>query len=195
MSEKRLPQAPFDVEDENSTGLLDVRLTRRRFLFLAAATVGTVTLASVVPGTSFLAEVASYEGVKVGTVSGLPLGQGQEFRYPWDHGNCINYLVKLGAPAGGGVGPDQDIVAFNTICPHMGMPMVGTLNAEHQVLGPCPLHLSTYDLTRHGIVVAGHATQGLPQILLETRGDDIYAVGVMALIYGFSDNQVAPPQT
>ena len=59
-------------------------------------------------------------------------------------------------------------------------------------MGPCPSHLSTYDLTRHGMVVAGHATEGLPQVLLETRGDDIYAVGVMGLIYGFSNNQVAP---
>jgi len=195
LSDERLPPAPIAADDEGPSGLLDLRLSRRRFLFVAAATVGTVTLASVVPGTSFLAEVASYEGVKVGTISGLQPGQAQEFRYPWDHANCINYLVKLGVPAGGGVGPDQDIVGFNTICPHMGMPMVGTFNAQHQVLGPCPLHLSTYDLTRHGIVVAGHATQGLPQILLETRGDDIYAVGVMALIYGFSDNEVAPRQT
>lgn len=171
MNKKRLPPAPASASAsasaEASSGLLDHRLTRRRFLFMAAATIGTVTLAQVIPGTSFLAEVASYEGVKVGSVSRLHLGQAQEFRYPWDHANCINYLVKLGVPAGGGVGPDQDIVAFNTICPHMGMPMQGQFNAQHQVMGPCPLHLSTYDLTRHGIIVAGHATQGLPQILLK----------------------------
>lgn len=48
------------------------------------------------------------------------------------------------------------------------------------------------DLTRHGMVIAGHATQGLPQVLLELRGDEIWAVGMMALIYGFSDNEVNP---
>ena len=77
----------------------------------------------------------------------------------------------------------------------MGMLMLGQFNPQHQVMGPCPLHLSTYDLTRHGIVVAGHSTQGLPQVLLETRGDDIYAVGMMGLVYGFSDNQAAGAAT
>ncbi|MBI1906526.1 MAG: arsenate reductase (azurin) small subunit, partial [Rhodocyclales bacterium] len=59
----------------------------------------------------------------------------------------------------------------------------------YQVLGPCPMHLTTFDLTKHGMVVAGHGTESLPQILLEVEGDDIYAVGVMGLIYGYADNQ------
>ncbi|MBT4513556.1 MAG: hypothetical protein HOC77_00505, partial [Chloroflexi bacterium] len=60
------------------------------------------------------------------------------------------------------------------------------------MMGPCGWHLSTYDLTRHGIIVSGHATQGLPQITLELEGDDIYATGVQALIFGFNDNEQAP---
>ena len=175
-----------------ATGPMGACVTRRDFLFIGAATVATVTLASVLPGRSFLTEVAAYEGMNVGQLSSLGIGEPQQFRYPWDHGNCESYLIKLGAPAGGGVGPDRDVVAFNTLCTHMGISLLNTYKAEHQVLGPCPAHLSTYDLTRHGIVVAGHATEGLPQVLLEIRGDDIYATGVMALIYGFGDNEVAP---
>ncbi len=172
--------------------LLEHRMSRRQFLFIGAATVATVTLSNLVPDTLFQAEVAAYEGVKIGSLRSLPLAQPQEFRYPWDDANCISYLIKLGVPAGGGVGPDKDVVAFNAICPHMGFPLLGQFKGEHQVMGPCPSHLSTYDLTRHGMVVAGHATEGLPQVMLETRGDDIYAVGVLGLIYGFSNNEAAP---
>jgi arsenite oxidase small subunit len=42
------------------------------------------------------------------------------------------------------------------------------------------------------MVVSGHATQGLPQIILELEGDDIMATGVMGLIFGYHDNQVNP---
>ena len=70
----------------------------------------------------------------------------------------------------------------------MGGPLQGTYKPEHQVLGACPLHLSTFDLTRHGMVVSGHATESLPQVLLETENDDILATGVMGLIYGYSAN-------
>ena len=152
-------------------------MTRRQFLFMGATTVGTITLASVLPGRLFQAQVAAYDGMMV--------GEPVKFRYPWDHGNCDSYLIKLGAPAGG-------VVAFDTICPHMRISLLGSYKAEHQVMGPCPSLLSTYDLTRHGMIISGHATQGLPQVTLEARGDEIYATGVMALIYGFGDNEVQP---
>jgi arsenite oxidase small subunit len=40
------------------------------------------------------------------------------------------------------------------------------------------------------MVVSGHATQGLPQIILELEGDDILATGVLGLIFGYHDNLV-----
>ena len=48
--------------------------------------------------------------------------------------------------------------------------------------------MTTFDLTRHGMVVSGHATESLPQIVLEIVGDDIFAVGAQGLIYGYSAN-------
>ncbi len=107
-----------------------------------------------------------------------------DFAYPYP--DVRNILVKLGARAGSGIGPAQDIVAFNQQCPHMGGPLDGTYKEKHQVLGPCPLHLTTFDLTRHGMVISGHSTESLPQIVLEVQGDDIYAVGVQGLVYGYS---------
>ncbi len=172
--------------------LLNPCISRRRFLFLGAATISVIALDGVLPNQLVSAEVAEYDGKLIGTLSGLRTGEPQRFRYPWDHPNAESYLIKLGARAGGGVGPEEDVVAFNTLCPHMGFSMLGTFKKDHQVLGPCGWHLSTYDLTRHGMVVSGHATSGLPQVLLELRGDDIYAIGVLSLIFGFGDNQVSP---
>lgn len=60
------------------------------------------------------------------------------------------------------------------------------------MFGPCPIHLTTFDLTRHGMVVSGHATESLPQIVLETEGDDIYAVGVMGLLHNYASNLARP---
>ena len=129
-------------------GLLDSRITRRKFLMLGAATVGTIALATVVPGQLFTAEVTTFAARKIGNLDDLRVGEPRQFRFSWDHPNAESYLIKLGVPAGGGVGPDDDVVAFNTLCPHMGFPLTGQFKTEHQVLGPCPWHLSTYDLTR-----------------------------------------------
>ena len=162
-------------------------MSRRQFLLAGGA---VVTLAAVPGGLTFAAPMqalkADYPKVKIGSLSALGLGKPVEFSYPYS--NVRNILVRLGAPAGAGVGKDADVVAFNQQCTHMGGPMQGTYKDKHQVLGPCPLHLTTFDLTRHGMVVSGHGTESLPQIVLETQGDDIYAVGVLGLIYGYSAN-------
>ena len=177
--------------DENGS-LLNPCISRRRFLMLGAATLSVVAVEGIFPGRLVNAELASYEGEVIGSLRALRVGEPVSFRYPWDHPNAENYLIKLGVEAGGGIGPGRDVVAFNTICPHMGFPLQGTYNGEHQMMGPCGWHLSTYDLTRHGIVVSGHATSGLPQIVLEASGDDIIATGVQSLIFGFSDNETDP---
>jgi arsenite oxidase small subunit len=172
-------------------------MSRRQFLLSGGA---LVTLA-ILPGCATTATAggqagagaqtlqalkASYPRQKVGSLSALKTGEPVEFAYPYP--DVHNLLVRLGTPAGGGIGKDLDVVAFNQQCTHMGGPLQGSYKARHQVLGPCPLHLTTFDLSRHGMVVAGHATESLPQIVLEAQGDDIYAVGVMGLIFGHASN-------
>jgi len=129
--------------------------------------------------------IEEYPKTKIATIDNVgtePL----DFSYPLeDH---ENFLVKLGEPARGGVGPDNDIVAFNYTCTHMGCPMTDTYDAETSSLGPCGCHMTRFDLTNHGQVIMGHATQDLPQILLSVEDGDIYALGVTGLIYGFSNN-------
>ncbi len=164
-------------------------MNRREFLLAGGLTVTTMALApSIAFGASPPVAVlkATYPRQRIGKLSALAKGKPVQFKYPY--ASVDNMLVRLGAPAGGGVGAEQDVVAFNLLCTHMGGPLHGTYKEAHQMLGPCPLHLTTFDLTRHGMVVAGHGTESLPQIVLETSGDDIYAVGVMGLIYGYAHN-------
>lgn len=183
--------APGQEESGKKGGFLPC-VSRRQFLFMGAVAVSLVALERVIPGRILYAQSASFDRQRIAALSELVEGVPVAFNYPYEHPNALNNLIKLGAPAGGGIGPDNDVVAFNTLCPHMGFPLSGTYKPDHQVMGPCGWHLSTYDLTRHGIIISGHATQGLPQITLELDGDDIYATGVQALIFGFADNDDPP---
>ena len=171
-------------------------VNRRQFLFGVGAAVTMLTMPRwmVRKGmpAQVRAQVAEFPRQVIAKVSDLKTGDVVAFNYPYDHANAANFLVKLGEPAGGGVGPDQDIVAFNSFCTHQGGPLAGKFNTDLGVVGPCPLHWTIFDLTRHGMVVAGHATLGLPQIILEVDGDDIVATGVMGLIFGYYDNSVDP---
>ena len=160
-------------------------MSRRQFLLSGGVAVVLVSLGGF-PGMAEAAQalIAKYPRQKIGSLSALKNGVPVDFNYPYP--DIRNILVKLGVAAGGGIGIGRDIVAFNQQCTHMGGPLDGTYKPQHQVLGPCPLHLTTFDLTRHGMVASGHATESLPQIVLEVLGDDIYAVGVMGLVYGYS---------
>lgn len=156
---------------------------RRDFLLAGASLVVIGGLAPAgADGATLQALRADHPRVRIGRLSALQTGVPLTFHYP--DASVGNILVKLGAPAGGGIGPAQDVVAFNQRCTHLGGALDGTYQARHQVLGPCPLHLTTFDLTRHGMVVSGHATESLPQIVLELQGDEIHAVGVQGLVHG-----------
>lgn len=169
-------------------------LSRRRFLLVGGAGAVTILLGELFPGRVFAqdekrsARFAAYPRRRIGTLSALSQDRPVEFLYPDDGPHSISFLVKLGQRAGGGIGPAQDVVAFNALCTHQGGTLRDAYNARYKVAGPCPIHLTTFDLTRHGMVVAGHATESLPQVVLEVEGDDIYAVGVLGLIYGYPSN-------
>lgn len=159
--------------------------TRREFL-LTGGTAGAFVLLAAPGLRPVWAKTVDYPRRLVGKLSQLEIDVPMDIEYPDADSPAV--LVKLGVPAGGGVGGDADIVSFSTLCTHMGGALDGTYKAKYKGLGPCPLHLTTFDLTRHGIVVAGHATESLPQVLLEVKGDEIFATGVMGLIYGRAEN-------
>ncbi len=172
-------------------------MNRRDFMLFgssAIVTASTISL-SILPGSSHAAEqkaqVVGYPRIKIGQMSQLKDHQAVDFQYPDKKTGSQCTLVKMGGvEAGGGIGDKKDVVAFSSLCTHQGGPLMGTYRAtdEHRTLGPCPLHLSLYDLRRHGIVASGQAYQSIPQVLLEVDGDDIYAVGMMGLIFGRHKN-------
>ena len=170
-------------------------LSRRAFLLAGGTAVAIMSVGGLSEafGEGAALQMASYPRRRVGRVSQLVEGQAIYFKYPWSDANSTNALIKLGVPAGGGIGPARDVVGFSTLCSHMGGPLAGQYRAQYKVLGPCPLHLTTFDLTKHGMVAAGQATESLPQIVLETKGDEIWATGVMGLIFGYHSNLARRP--
>jgi arsenite oxidase small subunit len=150
----------------------DFLLAGGKLVLLAAAS----TLAAPV-----WAQRAEHAPLSVARLSALKLGEPFYFEYP--QAGDLNMLVKLGVAAGGGIGPQGDVVAFSTRCTHLGAKLQDALQAGMQVLGPCPRHLTTFDLSRHGVVITGHATASLPQVVLQLDGDEIRAVGMQGLVY------------
>lgn len=179
-------------------------VSRRKLLMLGGAATVTTLLAPGLlmrPGAAanglasegrvsspIAARTARYPRKKVGRLSALKTDEPVQISYPGEDEGHLALLVKLGVPALGGIGPMGDVVAFNAFCTHQGGPLEDRYNAEHKTMGPCEFHLSTFDLQRHGMITSASATQNLPQVVLELDGDDIYAVGMLGLIYGYPDN-------
>ncbi len=186
-----LTTAPETALDKPSGGGHKCLLSRRQFLLTSGAAATTVMVvvnagtpeAKTVPGV-----VATYPRQFITNLSALKADTPFDFSYPDKGKFSESMIVKLDVPAGGGIGAKRDIVAFNYACTHQGGPLAGTYQGDTKSLGACPLHLSTYDLTRHGIIISGQAYQSLPQVLLELEGDKIYAVGMFGLIFGRHDN-------
>ncbi|HIE22528.1 MAG TPA: arsenate reductase (azurin) small subunit, partial [Acidimicrobiia bacterium] len=187
-------------------------LTRREFLLIGAAGGAVAAVGVVIPLTRQAGEEVSI-GVDDGPDAGPPrpptaavvgffpklrvaaMGAVRSdrpitFEYPLQ--GQRNILVKLDTPVPTGIGPDQDIVAFSSICTHMGC-VLEEYRPEHRALGPCPCHFSTFDLAHDGMVTLGQATQNLPQVVLTVEDDDIYAVGVLRLVYGFANTLQGAP--
>ncbi|MEE9165476.1 MAG: arsenate reductase (azurin) small subunit [Nitrospinota bacterium] len=164
---------------------------RRQFLLTSGVATATVVLTGI-PGIGTKkveAITTGYPRMKIASLSSLKTGKPVEFNYPDNKKYAGSFVVKLGTQAGGGVGPNKDVVAFNNFCQHMGGKMLdGGYKAADKAIGPCPYHQSTFDLTRHGIIITGHSTESIAQVFLEVEGDDIYAVGMMGLIYGRHSN-------
>jgi len=166
-------------------------VSRRGFLrvgSLAAAGAAVATAgARPAAAQSTLATTLPYLRTKVGNVRQLQVGVPVPFTFPDAASPCV--LVKLGAAALGGIGPDGDVVAYSTLCPHKGGPLA--YNAAERMMA-CPLHFSTFDPAKDGMMIIGQATERLPRIdlSLDDATGDVFAVGVLGLIYGRAANVI-----
>lgn len=164
-----------------------VNVGRRQFLrggamATAGAAIATVsaTPAKAAPANARL----DYPSNRLANIAELVGNEPLDIEYP--DGDSPGVLIKLGQAVEGGVGPDGDIVAFSTLCPHKGYFM--NYNADDRTLN-CPGHYSRFDVEAGGQQTWGHATNNLPQFTLrvDDKGD-IFAEGADELIYGRLSN-------
>lgn len=108
-----------------------------------------------------------------------------EFHFPDDASPCL--LIRTAGPVAGGVGPEQNIVAYSKTCTHMGCPVE---YQQKSATFKCPCHFTTFDAEREGQLICGQATENLPRIVLEydAASDSILAIAVSGLLYGRQSN-------
>ncbi len=161
----------------------DGRLPRGRFLRLAGASASGAAAAAVAGGAP--AEAAEHRPPQraVAKLRDLHAGRPLSATYPDEQSPII--VLKLGHAVDDGVGPERDIVAYSSFCTHMGCPV--SYKPERKILA-CPCHFSSFDPAHGGLQIIGQATTNLPQIVLEARGENVYAVGIRGLIYGRQSN-------
>lgn len=169
------------------------KLSRRHFFKMSGGlAAGAGLAATAVPNVAEAApsadagkSVLPYPRKSLGTATRLKVGEPVAFTFPDASSPCT--LIKLGAPAEGGVGPDRDIVAYSSMCTHMGCPV--SYDAKSGCF-KCPCHYSTFDAEKGGQLVCGQATEKLPRIVLhyDERNGAVTAVAVEGLLYGRQSN-------
>jgi arsenite oxidase small subunit len=165
-------------------------LSRRNFLKasgVAAAGVGAAVHAPAADAATAEAgrTTLPYQAKALGPASKLRANVPVNFTFPDASSPCA--LVKTGSRVDGGVGPDGDIVAFSTMCTHMGCPVVYEPATK---TFKCPCHYSMFDAEKGGQMICGQATENLPRIVLRYNQKDgsLTAVSVNGLLYGRQSN-------
>jgi arsenite oxidase small subunit len=160
---------------------------RAFFARTAAVAAGAAATATLPMGPAKAAPslaLVTYPEARLAHIKDLKVDEAVEISYP--DKDSPGVLLKLGTAVEGGVGPDRDIVAFTTLCPHRGYPL--SYSAKDRTLA-CPGHYSRFDVEKGGLELWGHAAQNLPQFkLVVDQSGDIYAVAVDELIYGRLNN-------
>lgn len=167
----------------------ETRISRRGFLIAGGGVAATAAAVGLPASDARAADAGratlDFRPTGVGRAKELPLNQAVPFFFPDDSSPCA--LIRTGTPAPGGVGPNRDIVAYSTLCTHMGCPV---MYEESTRTFRCPCHFSTFDAEMAGQMVCGQATENLPRIVLQydAANDTITAVSVQGLIYGRQAN-------
>ena len=139
-------------------------VTRREFTrYLVLASAAFAGGGGLISLWASLRSVEAGESVAIVSLDDLHVGGSHLFDYPGPGDPAI--LVR----------PEQDLVlAFSQKCTHLTCAVIP--DVEKGVIH-CPCHEGFFDL-ESGNVLAGPPPRPLPRILLEIRGDDVYATGV-----------------
>jgi arsenite oxidase small subunit len=173
------------------SGPSDRGLTRRRALIGGGAVVvvgGAAAVVAVATGGNDdeqknASAGSGYPRRRVAAVGDLKPNTPVNFDYPAKGQTSV--LLDLGDEVPGGVGDNKSIVAYSSLCQHMGCPVGYQADQKHFT---CGCHQTRYDPAREGVVIQGVAQRPLPRVALEVDGGDLFAVGVDGLIYGYRTN-------
>lgn len=99
----------------------------------------------------------------IGSAADLESQRSILFRYPTDKDPCI--AVRT---------PEGKIVAYSQVCTHLSCAVVYS-RSDNKLL--CPCHNGSFNVVE-GDPIGGPPTRRLPRILIEQRGDQIFATGV-----------------
>ncbi|MDG6915370.1 MAG: Rieske 2Fe-2S domain-containing protein [Nitrososphaerota archaeon] len=136
----------------------------------------------------------TFPKILIANISSLKDNVPVTFNYPLQ--NEPSLLVKVGQTAEGGIGPNNDIVAFSNICQHLGCiygfqapgtsPPCNSSYVAKQPMGYCCCHGSQYDFLEGAKVIGGPAPRPVPMVKLELDSSgNIYAIGMdPPVIYG-----------
>lgn len=111
----------------------------------------------------------SFSPKRIASASALAPGQSLLFRYPTDEDPCILVHTKRG-----------DLVAFSQVCTHLSCAVVYRAEDDHLF---CPCHNGLFECSggsAGAVPIAGPPERPLPRVVIERRGDDVYATAVEA---------------
>jgi nitrite reductase/ring-hydroxylating ferredoxin subunit len=110
-----------------------------------------------------LLHTSAFPEKMVGSASTLDQQRSLLFRYPTDKDPCI--AVRT---------PDGKLAAYSQVCTHLSCAVVYS-KSDNKLL--CPCHNGSFNVVE-GAPIGGPPTRRLPRILIEQRGDQLFATGV-----------------
>ena len=174
-------------DDDRSFPLRVFPVTRREFIRIGCTTITGPLVAGMAPALSAAAlqtaAADAYPTVDIAPLASIKVDVPIPFTYPDENSPAV--LLRLRQTAAGGVGPNDAIVAYSSLCTHKGCPVA--FRPERKLL-ICPCHWSSFDPAKAGQMVIGQGSQALPQISLRVAGPMVQATGITGLIYGRETN-------
>lgn len=159
MDEQLRQDFPVDWEDDHF-------VTRREFFKFMTLASGGLAI-----GTAAMAAYAQlpkgerhFEPARIASITQLSPGESLAFAYPRPSDLCL--LIRRN---------DGEFVAFSRRCTHLSCPVVYEAGAKERLF--CPCHNGAFSV-QDGEVLQGPPPHKLPSIVLDIRGEEIYAVGV-----------------
>lgn len=158
MEQKLRDDFPIDWEEDHY-------VSRREFFKFMTLASGGLALGSA--GLAAWAQLKrdhrTFEPAMIAKVSDVPVGSSFGFSYPRPGDICILIHAKQG-----------EYVAYSRRCTHLSCP-VDYQHEKNRIY--CPCHNGAFSV-EDGSVLQGPPPHALPRILLEVRGDEIFATGV-----------------